>query len=71
MFVKEAIDPDYGLELRPEVKKELMESLQSKERILVEDVAEKLGLKWLCINLISAINITPTTFLNFIIEKLL
>ena len=44
--VKEAIDPDYGLELRPEVKKELMESLQSKERILVEDVAEKLGLKW-------------------------
>jgi len=44
--VKEAIDPDYGLELRPEIKKELMESLQSKERIPVEDVAEKLGLKW-------------------------
>lgn len=45
-IVKEAIDPDYGLELRPEVEKELMESLQSKERIPVEDVAEKLGLKW-------------------------
>ena len=41
--VKEAIDPDYGHELRPEIKKELMESLQSKERIPVEDVAEKLG----------------------------
>jgi len=44
--VKETIYPDYGLELRPEIKKELMESLQSKERIPVEDVAEKLGLKW-------------------------
>ena len=44
--VKEAIDPDYGLELRPEIKKELMESLQSKERTPVEEVAEKLGLKW-------------------------
>ena len=41
--VKEAIDPDYGLELRPETKKELMESLQSKERIPIEDVVEKLG----------------------------
>ena len=38
--VKESIDPDYGFELRPEIKKELMESLQSKERIPVEDVAE-------------------------------
>lgn len=44
--VKEAIDPDYGLELRPEVEKELIESSQSKERIPVEEVAEKLGLKW-------------------------
>ena len=44
--VKEAIDPDFGLELRPEIKKELMESLRSKERTPVEDVAEKLGLKW-------------------------
>ncbi|MBI2470220.1 MAG: hypothetical protein HYV59_03135 [Planctomycetes bacterium] len=44
--VKEAIDPDYGLELRTEIEKELKESLQSKERIPVEEVAEKLGLKW-------------------------
>lgn len=44
--VREAIDPDYGLELRPEIDKELEESLQSKERIPVEEVAEKLGLKW-------------------------
>lgn len=44
--VKEAIDPDYGLELRPDVEKELIESLRSKERTPVEDVAEKLGLKW-------------------------
>lgn len=44
--VKEAIDPDFGLELRPEIKKELMESLRSKERTPVKDVAEKLGLKW-------------------------
>lgn len=44
--VREAIDPDYGLELRPDVEKELIESSQSKERIPVEEVAEKLGLKW-------------------------
>lgn len=44
--VREAIDPDYGLELRPDVEKELIESLQAKERIPVEEVAEKLGLKW-------------------------
>ena len=44
--VKEAIDPDYGFELRPDVEKELIESSQSKERIPVEEVAEKLGLKW-------------------------
>ena len=44
--VKEAIDPDYGFELRPDVEKELIESSQSKERIPVEEVAENLGLKW-------------------------
>lgn len=44
--VREAIDPDYGLELRPDVEKELIESSQSKERIPVEEVAGKLGLKW-------------------------
>jgi len=45
-IVREAIDPDYGLELRPDVEKELIESSQSKERIPVEEVAEKSGLKW-------------------------
>lgn len=44
--VKEAIDPDYGLELRPDVEKELIESSKSRERIPVEEIAEKLGLKW-------------------------
>ncbi|OHC00532.1 MAG: hypothetical protein A3G70_09280 [Planctomycetes bacterium RIFCSPLOWO2_12_FULL_39_13] len=29
--VLEVIDPDYGLELRPEVEKELRESLKQKE----------------------------------------
>ncbi len=44
--VLEVIDPDYGLELRPEVEKELQESMKSKERIPVESVAKELGLKW-------------------------
>ena len=44
--VLEVIDPDYGLELRPEVEAELQESMRSKERIPVEDVAKELGLKW-------------------------
>jgi hypothetical protein len=44
--VLELLDPDYGLELRPEVEEELRESLKSKERIPVEKVAEELGLKW-------------------------
>ncbi|OHB39170.1 MAG: hypothetical protein A3G70_01555 [Planctomycetes bacterium RIFCSPLOWO2_12_FULL_39_13] len=44
--VLEVIDPDYGLELRPEVEKELQESMKSKEMIPVEDVAKELGLKW-------------------------
>ncbi len=44
--VLEVIDPDYGLELRPEIEKELQESMKSKERIPVEDVAKELGLKW-------------------------
>lgn len=44
--VLEVIDPDYGLELRPEVEKELQESMKSKERIPVKDVAKELGLKW-------------------------
>lgn len=44
--VLEILDPDYGLELRPEVEEELRKSLKSKERIPVEKVAEELGLKW-------------------------
>ena len=30
--VLEVIDPDYGLELRPEVEKELLESMKLKEK---------------------------------------
>ena len=44
--IYEIFDPDYGLELRPEVEEELRQSLKSKERIPVEKVAEELGLKW-------------------------
>ncbi len=43
--VLEVIDSDYGLELRPEVEKELLESMQSKERIPLETVVKELGLK--------------------------
>lgn len=39
-------DPDKGLTLREEVVKEIKASLSSKERVPVEDVAKKLGLKW-------------------------
>ena len=44
--IYETFDPDFGLELRPEVEKELKESLKSRERIPVEKVAKDLGLKW-------------------------
>lgn len=44
--INELIDPDYGLELRYEVEEALRNSLESKERIPVEKVAEELGLKW-------------------------
>ena len=45
--VLEVIDPDYGLELRPEAEAELRESLKREEKgIPVEDVAKELGLKW-------------------------
>ena len=40
----ELLDPDYGLELRPEIEEALKESMKSKERIPVEKVAKKLGL---------------------------
>lgn len=46
--VLELLDPDYGLELRPEVEEELRESLKQKERgegIPFEEAKKKLGLK--------------------------
>lgn len=45
--VQEAIDPDYGLELNPEIEKGLRESMQQKQRgegIPLEEVKKKLGL---------------------------
>ena len=44
--IHEVIDPDYGLELRPEVAASLRKSLKSKKRTSVEKVAAELGLKW-------------------------
>ncbi|KJR42349.1 hypothetical protein MCHI_001760 [Candidatus Magnetoovum chiemensis] len=44
--VNEAVDPDYGLEMKDEFAKGLDESLDSTKRIPVEVVAEKLGFKW-------------------------
>ncbi len=44
--IYEIIDPDHGMELRPEVEEELRKSLMSKKRISVEKIAEDLGLKW-------------------------
>jgi hypothetical protein len=40
------INPDYGLELRPEIIESLKKSLKSKKRYSVEQVAKELGLKW-------------------------
>ncbi len=45
-YLHELIDPDFGLELRPEVGGALRESLESSERIPVEKVADESGLKW-------------------------
>ncbi len=44
--IYEILDPDYGLELRPEVIEELRESMKSKKRIPAEKVAKELGLDW-------------------------
>jgi ABC-type glutathione transport system ATPase component len=44
----EFLDPDYGLELRPEVEKDLEESMRQKERgevIPLEKVKKQLGLE--------------------------
>ena len=44
--VLEVIDPDYGLELRPEVEKELLESMKRKGKgIPLETVVKELGLE--------------------------
>lgn len=46
--VLELLDPDYGLELRPEVEEELRESLKQKERgegVPLEEVKKQFGLK--------------------------
>jgi len=46
--LNEFVDPDYGLELRPEVEKDLEESMRQKERgegIPLEEVKRQLGLE--------------------------
>ena len=44
--VLEVIDPDYGLEVRPEVEAELRESMKAKEKgIPLETVIKELGLE--------------------------
>ena len=44
--VLEVIDPDYGLELRPEVEAELRESMKQKGKgIPLETVVKELGLE--------------------------
>ena len=42
----EMIDPDHDSEISPEDKKDLIDSLRSKERIQMDEVAERLGLEW-------------------------
>lgn len=42
----EIIDPDHDLTISTDVKKDLKESLKSKERIPMDKVAERLGLEW-------------------------
>jgi hypothetical protein len=39
--LQELIDPDYGLELKPEVEESLKRSIKSKKRTPVEKVASK------------------------------
>ena len=44
--VREVVDPDYGLELRPEVEAELRASLKRKEKgVPLETVVKELGLE--------------------------
>ena len=45
--LSDLIDPDYGLELRQEVEKELRESMKQKERgegLPLQEVKKRLGL---------------------------
>ena len=42
----EVMDPDYGLELRPEVEEKLRESMKARERYSVEEVTRELGLDY-------------------------
>lgn len=45
--LSELIDPDYGLDLRPEVEKGLRESMKQKERgegLPLQEVKKRLGL---------------------------
>jgi signal recognition particle GTPase len=44
--IHELIDPDYGLELRPEIEEELRKSIKSKKRTTAKKVASELGLEW-------------------------
>lgn len=46
--VYEIVDPDFGLELMPEIEDELRESIRQKQRgegISLEEVKKQLGLK--------------------------
>lgn len=46
--INELLDPDYGLELRPEAEEELRKSIQQKKRgegFSLEEVKKQLGLK--------------------------
>jgi hypothetical protein len=46
--INELIDPDYGLELRPEIEEGLRESMKQMERgegLPLEEVKKQLGLK--------------------------
>ncbi|KWT84003.1 hypothetical protein [Candidatus Magnetominusculus xianensis] len=47
--IHEAVDPDFGLELRPETECELLESITNARQgklISVEDVVQELGFTW-------------------------
>ncbi|MEO5359303.1 MAG: hypothetical protein H7843_02515 [Nitrospirota bacterium] len=47
--IQEAVDPDFGLELRPEAECDLLESITNARQgklISVEDVVQELGFTW-------------------------